>query len=239
MDVLDVILIIIRCIILVVAAVLAGWGTPYVFNRIPAKWLCDYGEEPDKEMWGERIRKYPWSWVLTFVFLGAAFGIWHMGPVYQAAGLPALWLLLIIALADQKYMIIPDQLVIALAVTAIGFVPFQQDFLSPLYGALIGGGSLLAIGIIGRWIFRRDAMGFGDVKLLAAIGLMGGLKGTVIIFVLTIFSAGIIMGVGLLSGRLKRNEEQPLGPYIAAGAAAFILFRPWFLLLADRYLAML
>ena len=237
MNVVDIVYLIIRIVLSVGAGLLLGWGTPYVFNRIPAKWLCDYDEEPDKEMWGERIKKYPWSWVFAFLFLGAVFCIWHMGPIYQIAGLPALWLLLLMALADQKYMIIPDQLVVTLAVTAIGFVPFQPDFLSPLYGALIGGGSLLIIGTIGRWISKKDVMGFGDVKLMAAIGLISGMKGTVIILVLTFLSAGVVMGFGLLSGRLKREEEQPLGPYIAAAAAAFILFRPWFLLLADGYLA--
>ncbi len=235
----DVFFIVIRCVILVAAAVAAGWGVPYVFNRIPAKWLCDYDEEPDKEMWGARIRKHPWSWIFTFVFLGSAFGTWDMGPTYQTAALPALWLLLLTALADQKYRIIPDQFVVALAVTAIGFIPFQPDFLSPLYGALIGGGSLLLVGVIGRWIYRKDAMGFGDVKLMAAIGLFSGTKGIVIILILTIFSAGIIMGAGLVSGRLKRTDEQPLGPYIAASAAAFILFRPWFLLFADWHMATL
>lgn len=233
----EILYLIIRILLSIGAGLLAGWGAPYVFNRIPAKWLCDYGEEPAKEMWGERIKKYPWSWVFAFIFLGAVFCIWNMGPVYQTAGLPALWLLLLIALADQKYMIIPDQLVVALAVTAIGFIPFQSDFLSPLYGALIGGGSLLIIGTIGRWISKKDVMGFGDVKLMAAIGLISGVKGTVIILLLTFLSAGIVMGFGLLSGRLKREDEQPLGPYITAAAAAFILFRPWLLLLADRYLA--
>lgn len=228
----------IRIILSIVAGLLAGWAIPYVFNRTPAKWLCDYDEEPDKEMWGERIKKYPWSWVFGLFFMGAVFCVWHMGPIYQIAGLPALWLLLLIALADQKYMIIPDQFVVALAATAIGFVPFQPNFLSSLYGALIGGGSLLVIGILGRWIFKRDAMGFGDVKLMGAIGLIGGMKGTVVILALTFLSAGAVMGIGVLSGRLKREDEQPLGPYIAAVAATFILFRPWLLNVADGYLAM-
>ena len=81
-------------------------------------------------------------------------------------------------------------------------------------------------------------MGFGDVKLMGAIGLIGGMKGTVVILALTFLSAGAVMGIGVLSGRLKREDEQPLGPYIAAAAATFILFRPWLLNVADGYLAM-
>ena len=172
-------------------------------------------------MWGERIKKYPWSWVFAFIFLGAVFCIWNMGPVYQTAGLPALWLLLLIALADQKYMIIPDQLVVALAVTAIGFVPFQEDFLSPLYGALIGGGSLLIIGTIGRWISKKDVMGFGDVKLMAAIGLVSGVK----VCDHTPFDVPLCRnshGFCLLSGRLKEEDDSFLP--INFGAASPPLF---------------
>ena len=90
----------IRIILSIVAGLLAGWAIPYVFNRTPAKWLCDYDEEPDKEMWESALKNTPGVGFLVF-FMGAVFCVWHMGPIYQIAGLPALWLLLLIALADQ------------------------------------------------------------------------------------------------------------------------------------------
>ncbi len=217
-------------------ALLAGFGAIYVFNRVPAKWLCDYGEEPDKEMWESRIRLSPFGVIFIFFFMAGLSLMWDRGPLYQLAGTAALWFLLLVALADIKYRIIPDQFLVALAVTAIGFIPFQSDFLSPLYGALLGGASLLMVGIVGRWIYKKEVMGFGDVKLMAAVGLTVGMKGTAIILILTIFSAGILMGIGLLSGRLKRQDEQALGPYIAAAAATFILFQPWLLMLANWYM---
>lgn len=230
-------LIISRIIAYVAVGFLAGFSAVFVFNHIPVKWLCDYDQEPGEEIWGKRINEYPWKFVFSFFFSGAVFLIWEMETVYRIAAVPALWLLLLIGLADRKFMIIPDQFVIGLAVVSIGFIPYRTGLMSALYGALIGGGSLLIIGSIGRWISKKDTMGFGDVKLMAVIGLISGIKGIVIILILTFFSAGAVMGFGLLSGRLKREDEQPLGLYIAAATAAFILFRPWLMLLADCYLS--
>lgn len=234
----EAITVIVRIIACVAAGFTAGFSAVYIYNHIPAKWLCDYDQEPTEEMWGKRIREYPWNFVFSFFFIGAAFLMWEMDLIYQIAGIPALWLLLLVGLADKQFMIIPDQFVIGLAIAAIGFIPYQTGVLSPLYGALAGGGSLLIIGLVSRWILKREAMGFGDIKLMAVIGLIAGLKGTLIILMLTILSSGLILGFMYLRGRVKRDDEQPLGPFIAAAAASFILFRPWLLLAADWYISL-
>lgn len=228
--------ILIRIIISIGAGVLAGFSAVYVFNRIPAKWLCDYGQEPDHGMWGERIKKRPWTVVFILVFAAASLKLMDLSPLYTAPGMIALWLLLQIGMADKKYLIIPDQFVIALTVTAFGFIPFHASWKLQLFGALAGGGSILLMGIIGKLLFRKEAIGFGDVKLFAAVGLMTGLEGTVITLILTVFSSAFVFGIGLLTGRLKAEAEQPLGPFIAASAALFILFRPELLSLAALYM---
>ncbi|NLP30271.1 MAG: prepilin peptidase [Clostridiales bacterium] len=234
----DTIEIIISTIFSIAIGLFAGLTVIYIFNRIPAKWLCDYDEEPDKGMWGERIKKKPWQIVFALVFVAISVKLMYQGYQYQIAGLIAIWLLLQIGIADKKYMIIPDQFVIALAVTALGFIYYHPTFLSPLYGALIGGGSLLLIGIIGKLILKKEAMGFGDVKLMCAVGLISGIKGTLVILVLTIISSGLIFGIGLLLRLVKRDEEQPLGPFISASAALYLLFIDELNLAADFYLSL-
>ncbi len=225
-----------RAIISIGVGILAGWGSVAFFNKIPAKWLCDYDEEPDERVWGLRIKKYPWSPVFAILFIWILFFMWYRNPLYQLVAVISLWFLLLIFLADLKFMIIPDQFTMAIAITAIGYIPFQTDLLSPLLGAAIGGGSFLFIGFTGKLIFKKEAMGFGDVKLFAAIGLMAGMKGVIIIIFLTIMSAGIVMGIGLLIGKLQRGDHQPLAPFITASAGAFILFRPWLLMALHWYL---
>jgi prepilin signal peptidase PulO-like enzyme (type II secretory pathway) len=234
----EAVIIIVRLIAYAAAGLTAGFSAVYVINHVPAKWFCDYDEEPTDEMWGKRIKEYPWNLVFSFFFIGALFLIWETELIYQVAAVPALWLLLLIGISDKKFMIIPDQFVIGIAIVSIGFVPYQPNILSPLLGALMGGGSLLAIGLIASRILKRDAMGFGDIKLMAAIGLMAGLKGILIIMILTLLSSGGILGIMCLLGKVKRNEEQPLGPFIAAAAAGFILFRPWLLMAVDWYMGL-
>ena len=232
----ETILILLKIMISIVSGLLAGFSTIYTFNRIPAKWLCDYGQEPDPGMWGIRIKKSPWTIVFVLVFTAASLKLlMDQGFLYAIPGLITIWILLQIGIADLKYRIIPDQFVIALAVTALGFIPFRLDYLAMLFGALAGGGSILLMGIIGSLIFRKEAMGFGDVKLFAAVGLMSGLKGIVVILIFTIFSSALLFGAGLITGKLKYGEEQPLGPFISVSTALYVLFMPELLMLADLY----
>lgn len=220
----------------ITAGVLAGFFAVYTFNRIPAKWLCDYDQTPDREMWGVRIKNRPWTVVLILVFAAASLKLLAQGVLFAIPGMITLWLLLLIGIADRKYRIIPDQFVLALAVTAFGYIPFHHSYLSQLFGALVGGGSILLIGVIGTLLFRKEAMGFGDVKLFAAIGLLLGLKGVVVVLILTIFSSAFVFGIGLITGKLKIGEEQPLGPFISSSAAIYLLFRPELSALADLYI---
>lgn len=226
----------IRIIFSIAAGVLAGFSAVYSFNRIPAKWLCDYHEKPEPGMWGERIKPKPWTIVFILVFSASALKLTEQGFLFAIPGVVALWLLLEIGMADRKYSIIPDQFVIALAVVAFGFIPFHSSYQSQLLGALVGGGSILLIGIVGMMLFKKETMGFGDVKLFLAIGLLFGVKGVVIIFIFTIFSSAFVFGIGLMTRKLKADEQQPLGPFIAASAAVYILFRPELLKLIGLYM---
>jgi prepilin signal peptidase PulO-like enzyme (type II secretory pathway) len=78
-------------------------------------------------------------------------------------------------------------------------------------------------------------MGFGDVKLLTAIGLISGLKGVVIVLLITIFSSALVFAFGLMTGKIKSGDAQPLGPFIAAAASIYFLFQTELNFLADFY----
>ncbi len=189
-------------------------------------------------MWGERIKRKPWFVVFVLIFTAASLKLLEQGILYTIAGVIALWLLLQIGMADMKYRIIPDQYVIALAVSALGFIPFHSSHLSPLYGLIAGGGCILLMGFIGRLIFRKEAIGFGDVKLFAAIGLLSGLKGVIVILIISVFSSAIVFASGLVLRKIKYGEEQPLGPFISSAAALYILFSKELLMLADIYMGL-
>jgi len=87
-------------------------------------------------------------------------------------------------------------------------------------GALAGGGSIFSLGVIGKAIFKKDAMGEGDVKFMAMIGAFLGWK----LIMLTFFIApafGSIVGVVL---KIKEGREIiPYGPYLSLGALTALL----------------
>ena len=225
--------------VLAAALGLAGGASAvWVFNKIPPKWLTDYGEEPSEEVWGKRLNeKYYLPLLVGFLFW-AAYTMRNQETCYLIAGFLAVWLLTLITIADLKYMIIPDQFTIGLAIVALGMIPYQPSYLSPLFGALAGAGTFYLIGLLGRLLFKKDAMGFGDVKLMAAIGMLAGFKGVLLIMFLAVLGAGIVLGGLLLSKRIKRDEERPLGPFIAIAAGGYILFQPQLWTLVDWYLGL-
>jgi leader peptidase (prepilin peptidase)/N-methyltransferase len=90
-------------------------------------------------------------------------------------------------------------------------------------GSLSGWWALYGVGLIGTVVFRRNAMGFGDVKLLAPIGALLGPVG-VLYTVATASLIGVL--VGLPQRFLKARREIPFGPSLAAGALVVLLFGP-------------
>ena len=221
--------IIIKVAASIVLGVLAGFAAVYIFNKMPAGWLCDYGEKSGPELTDphiQRVKGYPWRWIYSAGFECLLVRLSFCDIQFAAAGVFACWAMLIIGLADLKYMVIPDQFVIMLALSAFGFIPFHSSVWQPLLGAIVGGGAMLAVAGIGSLIFHREVMGFGDVKLFASLGLVLGLKGTVAVLLGASLASGIAAAAGLASGRYRRNDERPLGPYIC-GCGCLYIFAAW------------
>ena len=209
----------------ILLGILAGCAAIYIFNKMPAGWLTDYGESSLPELTDphvQRIKGFPWRWIYAAGFTCLLIRLSFFDIQFAAAGLFACWALLIIGLADLKYMTIPDQFVIMLALSAVGFVPYHDSVIQPLLGALIGGGVMLMVGVLGGAAFKKDVLGFGDVKLFASLGLALGITGTVSVLVGASLLSGITAAAGLASGKLKKTDERPLGPYICGCGAAYI-----------------
>lgn len=90
-------------------------------------------------------------------------------------------------------------------------------------GILIGGGSLYITGVLGALVFRKEAMGGGDVKLLAMVGAFWGWKLTLFAFFLAPCLA-IIPGICQL---IRRKEHTiPYGPFLALASLIGLWFLP-------------
>lgn len=220
-----IIIYIIKIVASIILGSISGFAIVYVFNKMPAKWLCDYGQTPSEELsnpYTQRLKGYPWRWIYAAGFSCLILKLSLIDIQLALAGLFACWALLIIAIADLKYMIIPDQFVIMLALSALGFIPFHDSYWQPILGAAIGGGVMMITALLGRLSFKREVMGFGDVKLFASLGLALGVKATIIVLAGASICSGVAALLGLASGKLKKDEERPLGPYICGWGMAYI-----------------
>jgi len=94
--------------------------------------------------------------------------------------------------------------------------PTLLSLLASVVGLLVGGGTTWAVRALGSYVFKKEAMGFGDVKLLAMIGAFLGWQAALLtLFLGCVF--GAIVGVTLaLRGGL--GLRIPFGPYLAMGA---------------------
>ena len=126
---------------------------------------------------------------------------------------------------DYRLQIIPNRL--NLTIFEVGIIFAFLYGLSDvaitakmLIGMLIGGGIFLFITLIGGMIYGKEAMVFGDVKLMGALGLFFGQYG-IIAVTLVSFLIGAILSIILLVTKIKKSDEYiPFGPFIVI--AAFI-----------------
>lgn len=98
--------------------------------------------------------------------------------------------------------------------------PHWHGFLVSLAGLIVGGGTVWIVRLLGFWILRQEAMGFGDVVLMAAIGSYLGWQPTLIVFFLAPVCA---LAVVLLSLVLWRGREIPYGPYLSLATLLLLL----------------
>jgi len=161
-------------------------------------------------------------------------------PVADWALVPVYWLMLsglvLGTFVDLEHLIIPDRVTlggIAAGLILSALVPSMHDTRSVLgslawsaIGAAVGWSVLWGVGYVGTLIFKKDAMGFGDVKLLGAIGAFLGVKA--VLFTLMLSSlAGSIVGIALvLAGRKEMQSRIPYGPYLALAAVLWIFWGP-------------
>ena len=137
---------------------------------------------------------------------------------------------------DFEFMEIPDSVTIGGTVAGLVFsalVPSMHGttiwYLSLKQAALaaaLGAGVLWVVGWLGEKAFKKEAMGFGDVKLMAAVGAFLGWHAVLFTIVGGAF-VGSIVGVTLIATRRAQLQGHiPFGPYLSLAALAWIYWGP-------------
>jgi leader peptidase (prepilin peptidase)/N-methyltransferase len=141
--------------------------------------------------------------------------------------------LIVATFIDIDHFIIPDEISLggaAIGIVLCGFFPILQNQTTILSGIswsfisfLIGGGLLFIIAIAGTVLLKKEAMGMGDIKLLAMMGTFLGWKACIFIIAFSsIF--GSIIGLSILLAQKKwRSIPMPFGPSLALSAFLWIL----------------
>ena len=120
---------------------------------------------------------------------------------------------------DYRLQIIPNRLNLTIFEIGIifAFLYGLSDVaitINMLLGMLAGGGIFLLITLLGGLFYGKEAMGFGDVKLMGALGLYFGLSNITIITLVS-FLIGAILSIILLVTKIKKSDEYiPFGPFI-------------------------
>ena len=226
----------------VLFGILLTWLYYKVINIIPAKWLCDYNETPSPELLSGKRVSYLRSGIIMSAVTAACLVICRLQfnkgyDIYFVMFALIIIVALMIAICDIKYLIIPDQFTIALAVLGLavsiydiirGYGILHVTWWSPLAGAAMGAAVMLLIDLIGKLIYKKEGMGFGDVKLFAAVGMITGFPGTILAFIISLISATIcfcvIMVVSrILARKAARRTETAVAELETSGETAEVV----------------
>ena len=126
--------------------------------------------------------------------------------------------LLAVFFIDLDHQIIPDEIDLPGIVLGLVLSPWTIGFVPSLLGGLLGGGGFLLIGLVASRILRKEALGGGDVKLMAMIGTFLGPQGVLLTTFFGSFLGALVGTLWLkLSGR-GRGTPIPFGPFLVTGA---------------------
>lgn len=112
-------------------------------------------------------------------------------------------------------------------------IPRLDALIASFSGMIAGGGLIYLCGFFGKLLLRKEAMGFGDVKLMCMVGGFVGWKLAVAIFFVAPFF-GLIMAIPVLI--LKKNRMVPYGPFLSIATLACILMQDYFIGYANLYI---
>ncbi len=182
--------------------------------------------------------KISWRYPLVELATAVLFVItlWHFGPTLQ--GLCALCLtavLLTLTGIDTDTQLLPDTITLPLlwAGILVNYFALFTDLASSVLGAIAGYLILWSIYHLFRLLTGKEGMGYGDFKLLAALGAWMGWQFLPLVVMMSSV-VGAVVGLVLLgSGKLQRDKPMPFGPFIAAAGWIALV---WGAEIMDHYL---
>ncbi len=153
--------------------------------------------------------------------------VWTFGPGWTAVLYALLFSSLVVVTGtDLSHKIIPN--VITVPGTVIGLLGtatvLPVGLLNGVLGMAIGSGILWLLAWVSPYVFGKEGMGGGDIKLLAMIGAFLGWKPALLTIMIGSL-AGSVIGISLIALRImKRDDYIPFGPFLVVGALLSMFF---------------
>lgn len=168
---------------------------------------------------------------LTAILFGAF--AWHLGVGWPLV-VRSVWIAVMVHVVffDLEHRLILDRVLLPASVLALAlsFVPgLGPGWKSSLLAAVLAGGLLLVLAVVGALIFRAEALGLGDVKFAAFMGLVLGLRPPYFATAAALIYGVILGGAGALAVVLLRRSTKgyfAYGPYLAGGALVALFVMP-------------
>lgn len=171
-----------------------------------------------------------WRYPLVEALMGAlSIGLWWRwqgDPLWIFLATCAAGALVAIAFIDWDTMLIPNTLSLGLLAVGLGVSAWNPllpgDWLHRAGYSLLGGAAgfviCYAVAAFGEFVFKKEAMGGGDIKLLAAVGAWSGALGAFDCLLVGSFAGALFGAALLLRRRVRRQDPIAFGPFLSLAA---------------------
>lgn len=223
-----------------ILGLLLGQVVAHLVNRLP-----EIIEDDDaiKKLIPTLKTGFKWDYKYTIILL-ALFNLvaFFVGDTYMSYIYMVLISMLVVALViDFKMQLIPDTVQVVIALLGIITIIFEPaTWLEHIIGMVVGGGIFLLIALFSKLVFRKEGMGMGDIKLMAGLGLLFGIKRVptsvmdffaqaeiiLTITVLAFFMAALVAIILIAAKKTEKSSYMAFGPYIVIATILVMLFGP-------------
>ena len=138
-----------------------------------------------------------WAYGLSFLFIKTVFFL---------SAMVLLWAI------DWTHFILPDVVTLPLIVLGLALGTWEGRGLEMILATVVGFGVYFLIGVLAKWIYKKEAMGMGDMKLGAAIGAWWGLHFVILSIYLSFLIGGLVGIILIVGGFKKKTDYIPFGP---------------------------
>ena len=228
---------IIAYVVVAILGAIAGEITD-ILNYFLPKHKKIFSKENFKEYLNSATPKYLLMVIHIFIYAGILFryGTNDINTIKYMVLTP---MIISAFYIDHKKQIIPNRLTLTIFEVGLIFMFISMVFsnnvtysmlqgMNTLQGMAIGGIIFFILTILGGFIFGKETMGFGDVKMMAALGLYFGFEGIIAVSIIAFLIAAIYSIVLLIIQKIKHNdvvEYIAFGPFIVI-SSFIVMFVP-------------